>query len=73
MVRTYYVEVDVHDPIIYLNQTPIFEWSVIRRGFKNGYQKDNMCLKVIGLCTQNMLTIISLTINMMGRTYSMNI
>ena len=70
MVRTYYVEVDVHDPIIYLDQTPIFEWS--RRGFKNGYQKDNMCLKVIGLCNKNMLTILSLTINMMGRTYSMN-
>ena len=44
--------------ITYLHQTPIFEWYVARCGPKNGYQKDIMCLKEIGLRAQNMLTIL---------------
>ena len=37
---------------------PIFECYVIKCGSKNGYQKDT-CLKVIGLCAQNIIAILS--------------
>ena len=35
----------------------MFEWDVVRCGSKNGHQNDT-CLKELGLCAQNMLTII---------------
>ena len=41
----------------YLNQTPIFEWYVIRCGFRNGYQRD-MCIKEINPCAQFIITIL---------------
>lgn len=31
---------------------PIFEWSMVCRGYKNGHQKD-MLVQEIGLCAQN--------------------
>ena len=34
-----------------LNQTPRFEWYVVRCGSKNEHRKD-MCLREIGLCAQ---------------------
>ena len=57
--------VDVPNLITYLTCTPIFEWYLVWCGYKNEYKKD-MCLKEIGLHAQNMITIVSLTINMIG-------
>ena len=54
--------VDVHDSIIFLYHTPTHEWRGNRCGSWNGYQK-GMCLKEIGLHAQNMLTILSLIVN----------
>ena len=51
--------------ITYFYRTLVFEWYVIWRGLKNKYKKD-MCLKEIGLCAQNMITILSSTINIIG-------
>jgi hypothetical protein len=50
--------------------TPIIiEWYIVRCGSKNGYQK-HMCLKVIGLFDQNILTILgSIVVYMIGGTY----
>ena len=45
--------------------THIFEWYVLRFGFKNGYAKD-MCLKEFDLHAQNMFTILGSTSNMRG-------
>jgi hypothetical protein len=62
-------KVDVPDSFTYLNQTPIFDWYVIRCGSKNKYQKD-MCLKESELHAQNMITILgSIVINIMGDVY----
>ena len=47
--------------VFYLEETFIFEW----RGSKNEYQKD-MCLKEIGLYVQNMMTILSILVNIIG-------
>jgi hypothetical protein len=44
------------------------EWSVVRCGSKNGHQKDILCLKEIGLCTQNLLTIFGLKVNIIEST-----
>ena len=41
--------------VTYLNRTLIFE--LVRCGSKNGHQ-NNICLKNIGLCAQNLLTIL---------------
>ena len=54
------------DSVIYLNQTPIFEWCVIRCGSKNKYQKD-VCLKESELQAQNLITILGSIVNIMGR------
>ena len=43
--------------------TPIFEWYVVRCGSKNGHH-NIMCLQEIGLCAQNMLSILDSTTNM---------
>ena len=48
--------------------TPIPEWYVVRCGSKNGHQKD-MCSKEIELRVQNILTILSLIIDVIGETY----
>ena len=40
--------VDMPNSITYLDQTPIFEWYLVRCGSKNRYQKD-MCIEEIGL------------------------
>ena len=47
----------------YLNRTHIFEWYMVRCGFKNRYQKD-ICLEVIGIPAQNMITILGSIVNM---------
>ena len=54
-------EEDVPNLHTYVNWTPLCEWYVVRCGFKNGYQED-ICLKEIRLCVQNMITIIDLDI-----------
>ena len=38
---------------------------MVRCGFKNGYEKE-MYLKEIGICAQNMIIILDLTINISG-------
>lgn len=39
--------------IAHLKYTLIFEWCLIKCGFKNGHAKD-MCLTKIELCVQNL-------------------
>jgi hypothetical protein len=43
--------------ITYLNQTPLFEWRVIRCESKDGHQKD-MCSEEIELHAPNLLPIL---------------
>ena len=57
--------VHVPNSATYLNQTHSFEWYLVRCDFKNGYQK-NTYLKEIGLCAQNMTTILDSIVNIMG-------
>jgi hypothetical protein len=53
--------------ITYLNQTPLFEWCVIRCESKDGHQKD-MCSEEIELHAPYLLTILgSEIINILGR------
>lgn len=52
--------------IWFLNQTPIFERYVVRCVSKNEYQKD-IHLKDIGLCAQNMISIPSSIVDIIGR------
>ena len=51
--------------VTHLKYSPIFECSV---GSKNGSQKYT-CLQEIGLCAQNVLTIIDSIVNLIGGTY----
>ena len=51
-------KVDIPDSNTTIIWTPIFEWYVVRCGFKNRYQKGIMCLKEIGLRAQNMISIL---------------
>ena len=60
--------VDAYISNIEIIWTLIFEWYVVRSGSKNGHQKGLMCLKEIGLRTQNMLTILQSIVNMIGGT-----
>jgi hypothetical protein len=48
-----------------VNWTPIFEQNVVRCGSKNKHPKD-MCVKGIGLCVHNMLTIQVSMVNVNG-------
>jgi len=43
--------------------SPIFECNVVRCESKNGHQKD-MCVREIGVCDYNLLTILDSIINM---------
>ena len=54
--------------VTYLNRTHVFEYYMVRRDSKNGYQKD-MYSKEIGLHAQNMITIISSIVNLTEETY----
>lgn len=62
------IKVDVCNANVAIMWTPIIEWFIVRCGSKNGYQKD-MCLKVIGLCAHNILTILGSIVYMIGGTY----
>jgi hypothetical protein len=53
------------DSVSYIDQTSIFEWFVVRCASWNGRHKD-ICLKEIGLCAHNMLTIMGSIINIIG-------
>ena len=44
------------------NWTPLFDWCVVRCGFKNKYQND-MCSKEVGLCVQKFYTNLGLIVN----------
>ena len=61
-----YLKVDVPNSNRTTMWTSIFEWEVVDCRSKNEQQKD-MCLEEIGLCAQNMLTILSSIVNMIGR------
>ena len=61
-------EVDEPKSNIAIIWTLIFEWYVIRCGFKNGHQKD-MCFKELGLCVQNMPTVLNSTVNIVEEAY----
>ena len=50
----------------YMNWTHVFDWYVVTFGLITGYQKDT-CLDGIGLCVQNMRTIIDSTFNIPWR------
>ena len=52
--------------LTYLNRTLIFE--LVRCGSKYGHQ-NNICSKDIGLCAQNLLTILGSFVNIIGGTY----
>ena len=60
--------VDVPNSIVYLNWMPILERYMVRCGSKNGYLKV-MWLKEIGLCAQDVITILGSIINKIERTY----
>ena len=67
-----HAKVDVPDLVTSLNQTSILEWYVARCDSKDGYQKDIMQFKEIGLSGQDMITILGLTVHIIeggGRTY----
>ena len=51
--------------LLIFNQTPILEWYVGRCGSKNIYPKD-MCQQTIGLCVQNVITILGSMVNING-------
>ena len=54
--------VDVPNLVTYLNQTPIFEWYVVRCISINRYEND-MCVKDSGLCAQNLRTFLGSIVN----------
>ena len=63
--------IDVPNSITYLNQTPIFEWYVVRCGTKNGYQKD--VFERVRLGAQNLITILGSQINIIrGPVWTFN-
>ena len=55
-------KINMPNSITYLNLSPILEWCMATCEPKNGYQK-GMWLKEIGLCAQNLLSILDSTIN----------
>ena len=58
--------VDVPNSNAIIIWTHVFEWFVIGFWSKSGHQK-NMFSREVGLHAQNMLTILSLVINMIGK------
>jgi hypothetical protein len=60
--------IDVPNLVTYLNQTPMFEWCVVRCISINGYQNDT-CVKDSGLCAQNMRTILGSIVNIIMDMY----
>jgi hypothetical protein len=54
--------------VTFLNERPIFEWCVVSCVSKNGHQKD-IGSKEIGLCAQNVRTILGSKVNMIEGTY----
>ena len=61
-----HAKVDTPNLVSFLNQTPIFEWYMVRCGTKNGYIKD-MYSKEIGLIAHNMIAILlSSVVNTIG-------
>lgn len=61
-------KVDMPNSVNDLYGTRISQWYVVRRGSKNGYQKD-MRLEKVGPHAQNMITIPDSIINITGGTY----
>jgi hypothetical protein len=53
----------------FLIKTPIFEGYVAWCGVNTNTKKD-LCLAKIGLRAQNMMTILSSIVNILGRTYT---
>lgn len=55
-----WLDVGWHDWVTYHTRTPSFEWWMIGHTSKNGYFKE------IGLCIQNLLTILDVIVNIHG-------
>jgi len=53
----YISKFDMPKSITYLNQTPTIEWYAVRYDSNNIYHIDT-CLEEVGLCAQNMITIL---------------
>ena len=56
-----------YSSVTFLNQrTTLFEWYVVKCGFKSGYRKD-VCFEEIGLChAQCMLIVLDPIVNIIG-------
>jgi hypothetical protein len=57
------------NPNIAIGCTSMFEWYVVRHGYKNGHLED-MCSEDVGLRLQNMQAILGSLVNMIGGTYT---
>ena len=53
----FFYNVNMPNLVTYLNQTPLFEWCVVRCGSKNNHQKTIMSLKGISLCAQSLFKV----------------
>ena len=62
------IKVSRRTSVTYLNQTPTFEWCVLRCGSKNGHQ-NYMCLSEVGFCALNLFTIIGSIVRIIGGTH----
>lgn len=68
-IQMYIFKVTRPNSTTYLNETPIFEWCVSRRGTKNK-QPINTCLQKVEDVVLSCQTIQDSTINVIGRTYT---
>ena len=59
--------------VTYLDWTPLFECYMLWCGSKNKYQKGILCFKKIGVCAQNMKTVISSIVNIYDHLVSTKI
>ena len=58
-------KVDVLNSATYRIKIRIFKGYVVRCDFENGFQAD-ICLQEIGICVQNMLTILGSIVNIIS-------
>ena len=56
--------------LLFYDWIPVFEWCVVRYSSKNSHQK-YICLKEVGQCVQNLLSILVAIVNIFWGTYIM--
>ena len=66
---SFFYKVSRPNLVTYLTQTPLFEWCALRCGSKNSHQKAIMSSKEISLCAENLFTILSSVVNIIGGIY----